>query len=382
MLTLIVFILTLSVLILIHELGHFMAAKKNGVLVEEFGLGIPPRIWGKKIGETIYSINALPFGGFVKLFGEDLEDVESEEGLSIRTHPRSYLSKTPLQRAGILGAGVFMNLVLAVVSYYLLFIITGFRTLNLPVFFDYQFKHGEVTSTKTIVSGFSEGSPAEEAGIEVGEAVIKIDGVEVGDIEEIRAAVGDKPGQQVTVLLKDMRRNTKDVYRELEFVATQDEDGKGLLGVLITESASIYYPNKIMAPFLHSANMLSYTAKTFKEFINLAFKTKSIEPVSSGVSGPVGIYTIVNAIVSYGGIDAVLGLIDFVGLLSLSLAFINIMPFPALDGGRLLFVFYEALFKKPVSHKTEAVIHKWGMIFFLGLLLLVTVKDIRQFFFF
>jgi regulator of sigma E protease len=318
----------------------------------------------------------------VKLFGEDLEEVESEEGQSMRTHPRSFLSKSPLQRASILGAGVFMNLLLAVTSYYLLFSITGFKTLNLPVFFNYKFKYGEVTSTKTIVSGFSEESPAEAVGIEVGEAIVKIDEVEVKNIEEIRNAVGDKSGQEVTVLLKDMRRNTEDTYREVKLTATQDEEGNGLLGVLITESANIYYPNKIMAPFAHSANMLSYTAKTFGEFINIAYKTKSIEPVSSGVSGPVGIYNIVNAIVSYGGIDAVLGLIDFVGLLSLSLAFINIMPLPALDGGRLIFVFFEALTGKQVSHKTEAVVHKWGMIFFLGILLLVTIKDIRQFFFF
>ena len=379
MLTAIVFIIILSLLILIHELGHYVAARRNGVLVEEFGLGIPPRIWGKKIGETIYSINALPFGGFVRLYGEDAYETEVTKDNKVMSHPRSYMTKKPWQRASILVAGVFMNLVLAVISYYILFSFTGFKTLNLPVFFDYKFKYGEVTSTNTVVSAFSEGSPAFEAGIEVGEALIEIDGMAVGNVEEIRDAVKDKPNQGVTILLKDMKQNTQDVFRSVEFNTTANDEGRGLLGVLITESATIHYPNKITAPFAHSYNMLSYTGSTFGEFISLAFEVKSIEPVSAGVSGPVGIYSVVNSIISYGGIDAVLGLIDFIALLSLSLALINIMPFPALDGGRLIFVLIEGIFRKPVNYKVEAAVHKWGMIFFLGILVLVTVKDIRQF---
>ncbi len=338
-------------------------------------MGIPPRIWGKKIGETIYSINWLPFGGFVRLFGEDIEEADQ----TTLTHPRSYMSKTPLQRASILSAGVFMNLVLAISSYYLLFTFTGFKTLNLPIFFDYKFKYGQVTSIDTVVSAFSEGSPADTAGVEIGEAIMEIDGVPVNNVEEIRAAVKEKPNQEVVVLVKDMKRNTKDVVRSVRFSTTTDDEGNGLLGVLITESATIYYPNKLTAPFAHAYNMLTYTMSTFGEFIKLAVKVKSIEPVSSGVSGPVGIYSVINSIISYGGIDAALGLIDFVALLSLSLALINIMPLPALDGGRLMFVFYEMIFKKPVNIKVEAIIHKWGMAFFLGILVLVTVKDIRQF---
>ena len=375
MITAIIFVIILSILILIHEIGHFVAARKNGVLVEEFGLGIPPRIWGKKIGETIYSINAFPFGGFVRMYGEDIEDPNQ----ATMTHPRSFLSKKPLQRASILSAGVFMNLVLAIVSYYLLFTVTGFKTLNLPVFFDYQFKYGQVTSTNTVVSAFSEGSPAEVAGVEIGEAVIEIDGVAVKNVVEIREAVKDKPNQEVIVLVKDLKKNTEDVYKSIKFNTTVNDEGKGLLGVLITQSATIYYPNKLTAPFAHSYNMLAYTMSTFGEFIKLAVEVKSIEPVSSGVSGPVGIYSVVNSIISYGGIDAVLGLIDFIALLSLSLALINIMPFPALDGGRLIFVLFEAIFKKQINYKVEANIHKWGLMFFLGILLLVTVKDIRQF---
>ena len=375
MTTIIAFIVILSLLIMIHEIGHFVVAKKNGVLVEEFGMGIPPRLWGKKIGETIYSINALPFGGFVKLFGEDVEEPDQ----NMRTHPRSYLAKSPASRAGILVAGVGMNLALALVAYYLLFTFTGFKTLSLPVFFDYKFRFGNVVSTDTVITSFSDDSPAKKAGLEVGEAVIEIDGVAVHNIEDVRNAVRDKPEQEVIVLVKDMKNNVKDEYKTVLFSTTTSDDGKGILGVYITKSATIYYPNKLVAPFLHSYNMLAYTGHTFKEFVKMSFAAKSVEPVSSGVAGPVGIYAVVDSIISFGGIDAVLGLIDLVALLSLSLALINIMPFPALDGGRLVFVVYEAIFKKPVSYKVEAAVHKWGMIFFLGLLFLITMKDIRQF---
>lgn len=375
MITIIVFIIILSLLILIHEFGHFIVAKRSGVKVEEFGMGIPPRLFGKKIGETVYSINALPFGGFVKLYGEDVEDPD----YNMRTHPRSYLSKSPLRRAAILVAGVVMNLVLAVVSYYLLFTITGFKTLNLPVFFDYEFRFGDVTSTDTVITSFSKESPAQAAGLEVGEAVLEINGNKVKNIQEIRNEVNDKPNQEVTLLVKDLKRNLEDDVRTVKFTTTQDEEGKGILGVFITRAATVSYPNKILAPLQHSYNMLAYTGYVFGQFIRISFETKSVEPVSSGVSGPVGIYSVVESILSYGGADAWLGLIDLVALLSLSLAFINIMPLPALDGGRLVFVIYEAIFGKPVNYKLEATVHKWGMLFFFGLLFLVTVKDIRQF---
>lgn len=376
MLALIIFILILSVLILIHEFGHYIVAKKSGVLVEEFGLGIPPKLFGKKIGETEYTLNALPFGGFVRLFGEDLEDATEEE----KVHPRSFLSKKPWQRALILTAGVLMNLFLALVMYTVLFTFTGYRSLNLPVFFDYEFKYGEVTKTETVVSGFSENSPAENIGVTPGEAIVEIDGIPVLNVEGVKAAVAEKANQEVTVKLKDLKKHTQNATRDLTITTQANEEGRGILGVYIAKSASIHYPNKLLAPLQHSVNMLLYTFTTFGEFISIAFETKSVEPVSTGVSGPVGIYSAVESILSYGGIDAVLGVIDFIGLLSLSLAFMNILPLPALDGGRLIFVFAEMVLGKPLDQKYEATIHRWGMLVLLTFLVLVTIKDVRQLF--
>src|SRR3989344_3884685 len=130
--SIIIFILILSILVLIHELGHFIMAKRSGIGVEEFGFGLPPRIWGRKVGETIYSLNWLPFGGFVKLVGEDSTDEK-------RTQKNSFYTKHIRQRAMVVVAGVFMNLILAVVIFYIVIAALGFK-VSLPLLVDHKFK--------------------------------------------------------------------------------------------------------------------------------------------------------------------------------------------------------------------------------------------------
>jgi regulator of sigma E protease len=377
MLTFVVFILILSLLILVHELGHFIAARKAGVRVEEFGLGLPPRVYGKKIGETLYSLNLLPFGGFVKLSGED--DAVSEKPSK---DPRNFMSKTPLQRAVILVAGVLMNFALAVFLYYIFFFMSGFKTLTLPLLFDYDFRYGQVTATDTVITGFSEGSPMEALGVEPGEAVLEIDGAAVASVEELREQLADKAGQEVNVLLADLK-TTDDGTRALTVVPDANEDGTGVLGIYLGSAAYISYntpTERALAGFLHAHNILSYSRHVLGQLIGLSFSAGTIAPVSEGVAGPVGIYSVVGSILHYGGPDAYLGIIDFIALLSLSLAFLNILPFPALDGGRLVFVFIEMVVGKRVKPSVEVAIHKWGIILLLGLIILVTVKDVGRFF--
>src|SRR6056297_2985054 len=133
--SLLIFILIFSFLILTHEFGHFIIAKKSGVKVEEFGLGYPPRIFGKKIGETVYSVNWIPFGGFVSLYGEDPDEREED-------NERNFSSKSPLVKTGILSAGVIINFLTAVVIFYLLLALSGFQTSQTQLF-DYQFPFGQ-----------------------------------------------------------------------------------------------------------------------------------------------------------------------------------------------------------------------------------------------
>jgi regulator of sigma E protease len=382
LLTLIVFFLILSLLVLIHEFGHFFTAKKFGIKVEEFGFGLPPRVFGKQRGETIYSINALPFGGFVKLLGE--ESPETEEGEAPETtqlDPRSFSAKQPWKRAIVLVAGVTMNVLLGVALYYVFFSFTGFKSLTLPLLTDYQFRFGEEERMQTVISGFSDDSKADDAGLRVGEAILEINGQPVYTFDSLKGVLADKPNQKVKVLVMDVIDLDKPV-RSVEMETVSNEQGEGILGTYLTEAVVLSYQgsNKLFAGFMHSYNVMAYSTHTFKDLIKTAFVEKDVAPVSSSVSGPVGIFGVVGGIIDYGGKEALLGLIDLIALLSLSLAFLNIMPFPALDGGRLVFVIYEGITRKKVSPHLENSLHKWGMLVLLSLIVLVTIKDVSSIF--
>lgn len=369
MITFLVFMLILSVLVLIHEFGHYYVAKKNGVKVEEFGFGLPPKIVGKKIGETEFTLNLLPFGGFVRLMGED--------ALEESNNPRHFMSKSPLQRAAILVAGVFMNILLAFFLYYVFLASNNFRSLTIPLFFDYEFRFGDQKRINTVVTATQEGSPAEKAGVERGEAVIEINGQPVYNVSDVRREVSKYPGAEIRVLLVDVRSVERQL-RTISITPNVSKEGEVLLGVLLSKAVTIdYNKNKVLSAPMHAYNMLAYTKFTFAKLIGISYDTKSVEPVSSGVSGPIGIFSVVGAILSNEGKDAFLGILDLTAMLSLSLAVLNILPFPALDGGRLLFVVIEIVRGKRVSLQTEAVLHKWGMILLLLFLVLVTFKDIR-----
>lgn len=376
MVTLLVFLIILSILIFIHELGHFATAKKFGVRVEEFGFGIPPRIWGKKIGETIYSLNLLPFGGFVRVSGEDPASSDA-----LDTH--SFANKHWSKRLTILLAGVFMNIFLAVFIYYVFLFSNGFRTSTLPLISDYDFKFGRVERLDTVIFGFEQGSAAEQAGIKNGEAILSINAIPVTDVTDVRRTVRNKAGSEVRVTLLDVTKSKPSV-REVIVVPTSDSEGNGFLGVALSSAVNIYYgdslPSIVTSGFQHSFNVLGYSSSTFSQLVSASISEQTLEPVSAGVAGPVGIYSIVGAILDYSGRDAVLSLLDFMAVLSLSLAFINILPIPALDGGRAMFVVFEAVTRKKVSPKLESNVHKWGMLGLITLAILITMKDVVNLF--
>ncbi|MBN1162137.1 site-2 protease family protein [Patescibacteria group bacterium] len=373
--TLLIFLMTLSVMVLVHELGHYFVAKKNGIRVEEFGLGLPPMVYGKKIGETLYSLNLLPFGGFVKLTGEEVD--EDEERYLV--DPKSFISKKPLQRAAVLVAGVGMNLVLAVVVFYIFLFANGFKSFEFPLFFDYKFAFGETRSIGTVVTGIREDSPAAQAGIKYGEAVISIDGAEVSTVEGVKDILKGKLGTTVNVTLRDMTKRDESKIRTVILQPTTNDMGEEILGVYLGEFIFVEYTKpyeRIFAGFLHLYNTTSYSIKAIGKVISFSFESKDLEPVSSSIAGPVGIYQLVGGILQLDTREAFLSLLDFVGLMSMSLAIVNILPLPALDGGRVLFVLIEAIRGKRINPKLETTLHRYGMAFLLGLLFLVTLKDI------
>ncbi len=379
-LTIILFILILSVLVLVHEFGHFYTARRAGVKVEEFGFGIPPRIWGKKFGETLYSINLLPFGGFVRLMGEDVDTQEEIDAM--RTHPESFIAKTPGQRAVIVTAGVFMNILLAIGLYYIFFIATNFTSLTFPKMFEFDFRFGNTVEFPNVVMGFAEESPAEDAGLAIGDSVLKVDEVPVPTNEAFKEQIATKAGKDTELTVVDARSLDK-ATRVVTVVPIYDStSGNVVVGAYMGEAFSLTYSQpyqKILVGPMHTYNVTAYSIYALSQLVKSSFAERSLEPVSESVSGPVGIASVVGGILSDGR-DTGLALIDLVALLSISLAFINILPLPALDGGRLAFIVAEKITGKRPSHAVEMTIHKVGMLFLLLLLVLVTIRDVSRIF--
>jgi len=389
MLTLVVFLLILSILVLIHEAGHFFVAKKFGIKVEEFGFGLPPRIWGKKIGETIYSINWLPIGGFVKLFGEDeagggkisLKGVKTEK----KELNRAFFARSVWQRGLVVVAGVVMNALLAVLIYYVFLAASGFK-VELPLLDGYRsfFLVNQQVRSDIIISSVAKHSPASQANIPLGVKVIAINGKPVIDSDSFRATIKQLQGQQISLTWQDLQTNRTATVQITP--RANPPKGEGALGVgffpLSTIVLSYDSPlQKAFSGFIHPANLMAYTVVELKTIIDKSIKAKNIAPLSQNVSGPVGIYSLVGTIVHIPDLkERILQTLNLAGLLSMSLAFFNMLPIPGLDGGRFFFIVVEAVTRKKLNPTVEGWIHTVGMIVLIGLIILVTIKDIGQFF--
>ncbi|MCD5396118.1 MAG: site-2 protease family protein [Candidatus Pacebacteria bacterium] len=361
----IIFILILGFLIFIHEFFHFLTAKKSGVLVEEFGFGLPPRIFGKKIGETIYSINLLPFGGFVRLYGEErrIED------------KRSFSAQRPKIKTKILLAGVLANFLLAVILFYLVLGAENFE-VYLPSIFDQRFLLGK-EERYPIIAYVAKNSPAERAGLREYDLIIQANNQKFERGEKFAEFVNQNRGKKIILEVRNLKEKMK---REVEIVPRENPPkGEGPLGIKIGLVSYLQYKKiseKIFSGFLHSINVLDYSFRIFGKLVKLSFQKATIEPIAESVTGPVGIFFLVKTTFKE-GIIALLGL---VALLSLSLGIINLLPIPATDGGRMIFVLYEGLFKRPVPEKFERNFNLAGYFLLLLLLFLITFKDIKQFF--
>ena len=357
--SIIIFILTLLVLVVIHELGHFIMAKRFGIKVEEFGFGIPPKIFGKMIGETIYSLNALPIGGFVRLLGED------EESASKRSlNERDFRAKSVGQRIAVVIAGVVMNLILAWAIFYTVIIYQNFRIIY-------------PTLDQGVFVGFvQENFPAEAAGIKVGDRILRVDDRQVKNFDDPRNFIKEKNGQPVSLTISDAQgQNQKTII-----VTPKKADKEGyLIGVGFSPIAIKEYKTPLEKTFSGITYSYDLTKLTFaglgKTFYDLF--AGNFKSVSQSVSGPVGLATISNEILS-GGRSAVPFYVWFVGVISLTLSIFNVLPVPALDGGRLLFLVIEAVTGKKVSEQTERTVHQIGFILLLGLALLITYSDISK----
>lgn len=361
LITILAFILVLSVLVLVHEAGHFFVAKWMGIKVEEFGFGFPPRVFGKKFGETIYSINALPIGGFVKMYGEDEAGGGKvqikNQNEKIKNDRRSFISRNPWQRAAIVVAGVVMNFILAVVILSYIYSVRGVPTPGKDVY----------------VAGIAKGSPAATAGLTKGDLIVSIDGHAVSNTEEIITYTKQHLGQQLTLRIKNQDSRIKNIIvtPRVKYPANQ-----GPMGVVISQNVIVKKYPWYEAPYIGVRESIKTSWMILQGLGTIVVQLFTTRSVPADVAGPIGIAQLTGQTVKY-GFDAVLSL---VALLSLNLAIMNVLPIPALDGGRLFFILIEGVTGKKVSPKVESYTHSIGMAVLLFLILLITFHDVFRIF--
>lgn len=355
---LLIFIGLLVALILVHELGHFFVAKFFKIRVDEFGIFFPPRLLAKKFGETEYSLNALPFGGYVKIFGENAEEAKN---------PRSFASKPRLVQAAVIVAGVLMNIVFAWI------IVSLGYVVGLPTAASHQ-GFGEVSNPKTMIVAILPSSPAEKSGVETKDIVIGI-ATGVSALEEPlsaeRAQAFIKEHQDESIVLSTLRGE-----EEKTFVIRPEEGltpGRKVLGIQMDDVGVLNLPLHLA---LLEGGVLTYrmtiaTAEGLSSFFsNLVRGAANF----GDVAGPIGIAGIGANAVEEGFTAAIL----LIAIISVNLAIINLIPIPGLDGGRLLIIAVEAVIRRPVSPKLTLVLTILGFMFLIGLMLLVSYHDILR----
>ncbi|RJR15101.1 RIP metalloprotease RseP [Candidatus Microgenomates bacterium] len=358
------FFVILSILVFIHELGHFLTAKKLGMRVEEFGFGLPPRIWGKKVGETIYSINWLPIGGFVRIAGEDMmangdeTDTIGESRKTLLTKLTAkqkrefFWARSKLHRTIVLLAGVTMNFLLAVLV------------------ISYIFTQGVFVPTDQVhVEKVTENSPASEAGLMENDVIIQFGDTRITNTEALIKITSEKGNVPTPVTIV---RNGE----ELVLTLTPRKDppeGEGPLGIVITnleEKKYAWYE----APFYGMIEAVKLSWFMISTLAAMVWRLITFQGGQVEVAGPLGIAQATGQAIKEG----YMAVLQLAGLLSLNLAIFNALPIPALDGGRLFFVLFEDILGKRIKPKAEAAVHQIGMLFLLSLVVLVTINDILR----
>lgn len=415
--TTIAFIFIFGSLVFFHELGHFIFAKRAGIMVREFAIGMGPKILGITKGETIYTLRLLPIGGYVRMAGEDLDSVELQSGYRVglilnednvvekivlnqskvlpnilfleveradlekelwiegydeeeklerfnvsRTaiivengketfiapYDRQFNAKTVGQRAMAIFAGPLFNFILAFVIYVVIALFQG-MPLNEP-----------------IIDGVLENGPAGKAGLQAGDMVTQIGDKKITSWEELAASVQQKPGESITITVE--RDGQPLAFDVTPAVIKQDGETYGQIGITRPMEK-----NPLKAIAFGAEQTYSWTIKIFELLGMLITGQFTID----ALSGPVGIYKATEVVAQHG----IFNLMNWAAVLSINLGIMNLLPLPALDGGRLLFFGFEALRGKPIDRKKEGMVHFVGIMLLMVLMVIVTWNDIQRFFF-
>lgn len=339
--TLIYFILILGVIVLIHEFGHFIFAKKAGIYVYEFSIGMGPRIikWKRKNDETEYSIRLIPIGGFVQMAGEEIDDdpnVPKDKKFGVKTFGQKFMTVI---------AGIMNNFILAIVLFFIIALFTG------------------APQNKAIVGEISKDYPAYTSGLQTGDQILKINGKDAKTYDTLALQLQVNNGQTIKMEV-ERDGNTKTITLKPKKVE-QDGQTTYKYGFAITDEietgffASIKYAFSKTFSLLHQ--MVLIIAYLITGNLNI-----------NALSGPVGIFSIVGTAADSG----IWSLLSLTALLSVNVGFINFLPIPAFDGGRILFLIIEKIKGKPVDPRFENTIHSIGFFLLMALMILITYNDI------
>ncbi len=367
--TVIIFIVILSLLVFVHELGHFVVAKKSGMAVHEFGFGFPPRVvgiqkvegkwrvvWGKRnlsTEDTVYSINAIPLGGFVKIMGEDNDQA---------VDPRSFTQKSFGLRFLTLAAGVLMNVLVAWII-----LSVGFMA-GLPVALNDLSEipaGGKYKDQQILIAQVRDESPAEQAGLKDSDIINKIDGQAITDVASLQEYIKSKQGSSITFEVQRINE-TKTIIVN---TPAEADSSKGIVGIGLA-----YYGKLSFGPLSAISQGAKTTINQIQAIFSGLYQAFSTSDGIKGLGGPVKIAQLTGQVADLG----IIPLLQFAAFLSLNLAILNSLPFPALDGGRMFFLIVEKLRGKPNNQSVEQYANAIGFVLLLLLMAVITVRDVSQ----
>ncbi len=352
MLTVFLFLVVLAVLVLVHEAGHALVARLIGCRVEEFAVGFPPRVWGRRVGETVYTVNLIPLGGFVRIAGEDQETDD----------PRSFSRRPRVAQAAVLVAGVVMNVLLAVLCFT---VIAGVGS-DVPV--PSHPSGYPLTDRRVEVVQVNDTPVLRDAGIHPRDVLTRVQGQEVTTAEAAAAAIREFRGTTLVLTLR--RGDTEHTTR----VTLPDPHVPGEpigLGLLDVGTYRVPWWSAPWEGIRATGRTVIVTLSALGRLVAEGVATREFP---KDVAGPVGIASIVGII----GRQGVLPLLELVAVLSVNLAIINILPIPALDGGRVLFLLLDAFGIRGLRGKPERLAHAIGFALLIALVALITIKDIQR----
>jgi regulator of sigma E protease len=362
--TIILFFAVLFVLILVHEWGHFIVAKKTGMRVDEFGIGFPPKLFGIKKGETEYTFNLFPIGGFVRIFGENAVDAQGAQSTGADIS-RSFTQKSAWAQTAVLVAGVTMNVLFA----WFLFVVVALMGAPTVVEEGTQSQEARMVVTEVLKD-----SPADKAGITPGSEIV---GYGEGDLPLLPSAFRDytSSSEEPVVITFEASGEEKTVSITQETGLVTDDAAQKAIGI---RTALVETVQKPFVTAVVDGSVLTYktTIAIVVGITSLLVDIVQFDADLQQVAGPVGIVGLVGDAAEFGFAS----LLMFTAMISLNLAVINLLPFPALDGGRLLFVAIEALTRKPINPVWVARLNIAGFALLMALMLAVTYSDIAKLF--